>query len=381
VHLLAGIVSGALILIVLWDAFETIILPRRVTRRIRLTSTFYRLTWRPWAAIARRIHRPRRREAMLSYFGPLSVLLLLTVWTVGMVFAFAGLHWAMATRLVSPDKPPDFWTYLYMSGTDYFTLGLGDVTAVAGPGRVLTVLEAGLGFGFLAIVIGYFPVLYQAFSRREVNIVLLDARAGSPSSALELLRHFSETSALNQLDLSLHEAERWTAELLESHISYPVLSFFRSQHDNQSWLGATTTILDTCALVMAGIPEIPPRQAQLTFAMARHAVVDIAQILRRPPRAPEPGRLPPAALARLRGELAAAGLNLADGEQTEARLAQLRTLYEPYVNALAQHLSMRLPEWAPERRAVHNWETSAWGRAAAAATKAAACARVEDDHA
>jgi Ion channel len=379
-HLAAGILSGAAILIVLWDAFETIILPRRVTRRIRLTSAFYRLTWRPWSAIARRIHRPRRRESVLAYFGPLSVLFLLTVWAGSMIFGFAGLHWALGTRLISADRNQDFLTYLYMSGTDYFTLGLGDVTAAAaGPGRALTVFEAGLGFGFLAIVIGYFPVLYQAFSRREVNIALLDARAGSPSSALELLRHFSETRALDQLDLALHEFEHWTAELLESHISYPVLSYFRSQHDNQSWLGATTTVLDACALTMAGIGGIPSRQAQLTFAMARHAVVDIAQILHRPPRAPEPDRLPPEALARLRGELAAMRLDLASDGDAEARLNHLRGMYEPYVNALARYLAMRLPEWAPERRATHNWETSAWGRAAAAPR--AARQRVDDDHA
>jgi hypothetical protein len=364
---LTGILSGAVILIVLWDAFETIILPRRVTRKIRLTSAFYRFTWRPWRAIARHIRRPRRREAVLSYFGPLSVLLLLTVWTAGMVFAFAGLHWALGTRLHSPDRDSDFWTYVYMSGTDYFTLGLGDVTAARGPGRALTVCEAGLGFGFLAIVIGYFPVLYQAFSRREVNIVLLDARAGSPSSALELLRHFSETRALDQLDLTLHEAERWTAELLESHISYPVLTNFRSQHDNQSWLGATTTILDACALVMTGIREIPARQAQLTFAMARHAVVDIAQILRTAPRPPKPSRLPPADFRRLREELAAAGLTLEGDGDAQPRLAAFRGLYEPYVAAMAQYLAMRLPEWAPERRSRHNWETSEWGRAAAPA--------------
>ena len=377
-HVAAGVLSGAVILIVLWDAFETIILPRRVTRRIRLTSGFYRLTWRPWSAIARRIRRPRRRESMLAYFGPLSVLLLLTVWTAGMIFAFAGLHWALGTRLAPPGRSPDFWTYLYMSGTDYFTLGLGDVTAAQGPGRALTVLEAGLGFGFLAIVIGYFPVLYQAFSRREVNIVLLDARAGSPASALELLRHFSVTRSLDQVDPLLHECERWTAELLESHISYPVLSYFRSQHDNQSWLGAITTVLDACALAMAGIGETSSRQAQLTFAMARHAVVDIAQILRRPPSAPEPDRLPPDGFARLREELAAIGLDLAGDGDAVARLNHLRGMYEPYVNALAEYLAMRLPEWAPEHRATHNWETSAWGRAAAA--PGAACQRADDEH-
>jgi hypothetical protein len=362
-RVLTGILSVALMLIVLWDAFETIILPRRVTRKIRLTSTFYRVTWFPWSALARRIHRPRRREALLSYFGPLSVLLLLTVWSAGMILGFAGLHWALGTRLIAPERNADFWTYLYMSGTDYFTLGLGDITAASGLGRALTVIEAGTGLGFLAIVIGYLPVLYQAFSRREVNIVMLDARAGSPSSAIELLRHFSETGALDRFDETLRDAERWTAELLESHVSYPVLSHFRSQHDNQSWLGATATVLDACALTMAGIREIPARQAQLTFAMARHAVVDIAQILRRPPRAPEPDRLPAATFLRLRHELAALGLHLTDYDEATARLAELRALYEPYIHALSQYLSMRLPEWAPQRRPIHNWETSFWGRA------------------
>jgi hypothetical protein len=373
---LAAVLSCALVLIVLWDAFETIILPRRVTRRIRLTAGFYRTTWRPWAAVARRIGRARRREAVLAYYGPLSTLLLLTVWAACMILAFAGLHWALGTQVQAPEKSVSFWTYLYMSGTDYFTLGLGDVTARTGLGRALTVLEAGLGFGFLAIVIGYFPVLYQAFSRREAEIALLDARAGSPSSAAEMLRHYSQ--AWDELDRNLHELERWTAELLESHISYPVLSHFRSQHDNQSWLGAITTVLDTCALVMAGIEGIPPRQARLTFAMARHAVVDIAQILKRPPRPPDPDRLPPAEFHRLRGELASSGLSMPDGEETASRLAQLRGMYEPYVNALAHYLSMRLPAWVPERRVVHNWETSAWGRTAA---PTAPCHHLEDDHA
>jgi hypothetical protein len=373
-RLLVGILCSALVLIVLWDAFETIILPRRVTRKIRLTAAFYRLTWRPWAAVARRIGRARRREALLAYYGPLSTLFLLTVWAGCMILAFAGLHWALATPVLAPEKRVDLWTYLYLSGTDYFTLGLGDVTARTGLGRALTVFEAGLGFGFLAIVIGYFPVLYQAFSRREAEIALLDARAGSPSSAVEMLRHYNQDwNALNQ---NLHELERWTAELLESHISYPVLSHFRSQHDNQSWLGAVTTVLDTCALVGAGIDGIPPRQARLTFAMARHAVVDIAQILKRRPLAPDPDRLPPPALAALRETLSAAGLSLADGEEAASRLAQLRALYEPYVNALSRYLSMPLPAWAPAQAAVHNWETSAWSRAAAARCRAAT-----DDHA
>jgi hypothetical protein len=379
-RLVAGILSCALVLIILVDAFETIILPRRVRRRIRLTTLFYRSTWRPWSAIARRIGKARRRETYLSYYGPFSTLLLLTVWAAGMIVAFAGIHWSLQTPLQAPERYPDFWTYLYMSGSNYFTLGLGDVTVRSGIGRFLSVLEGGMGFGFLAIVIGYFPVLYQAFSSREVSIVLMDARAGSPPSALEFLRNLAETRGLDSLDSGLHEMEHWTAELLESHISYAVLCYFRSQHDNQSWLGAITAVLDTCALIMTGIDGISPRQAQLTFAISRHAVVDIAQILKRPPVPPQFPRLPPGDFERLREQLAGAGLRLHDGPEAMERLAVLRSRYEPYVSALSRYLAMRLPPWVSERRSIHNWETSAWGRVTAHAPVASS-EPIEDDHA
>ena len=154
--------------------------------------------------------------------------------------------------------------------------------------RALTVIEAGVGFGFLALVIGYLPVLYQGFSRREVNISLLDARAGSPPSAGELLvRHVGDTAGLETL---LRDWERWAAELMESHLSYPVLLYFRSQHEHQSWLGALTAVLDASALVMVGVEGGPVRQAQLTFAMARHAVVDLAQAAGVAPRASGSGQ-------------------------------------------------------------------------------------------
>jgi hypothetical protein len=374
---LVGILSCAAVVAILLDAFETIILPRRVVRRARFTALFYRLTWALWRAFARRIPKTRLRESCLGYYGPSSTLALLALWACGMILAFGALHWALATPLAAPEKNVDFWTYLYLSGTDYLTLGLGDVTALSRVGRAITVLEAGLGFGFLAMVVGYLPVLYQAFSRREVNIALLDARAGSPPSALELLRHYGKGAS--PLATALHDAERWTAELLESHISYPVLSYFRSQHDNQSWLASLTAILDACALVLTAVEGLGCRQAQLTFAMARHTVVDIAQILRTPPLAPSPARLGPAQLERLRDGLAQAGLQLDTRVEALERLAALRALYEPYVNALSSRLMMRIPDWAPERRAIHNWETSAWGRANAPASIASPEA-VEDDH-
>lgn len=363
-RLLAIIPGIALILIILWEAFETIILPRRVTRRVRMTRQFYLVTWAPWVLLTRKIRNRKRREDSLSLFGPLSLLVLLALWAAGIICGYALVQWALHSQLNIPDASVSFGTYLYLSGTTFFTLGYGDVTPLSPLGRAIEVIEAGTGFGLLAIVIGYLPVLYQSFSRREANISLLDARAGSPSSAAELLRRHNAAGNMDDLRSLLHEWERWSAELLESHLSYPVLCYFRSLHDNQSWLAALTTVLDTCALVMVGVDGASEWQARLTFAMARHAVVDISQIFWTAPRTAEccSLRLPPEDLARLREIFSVNGVNLRQGDEAEQHLLRLRTMYEPYVVALSEFLMMPLPPWILPSDSIDNWKTSAWGR-------------------
>jgi hypothetical protein len=245
-----------------------------------------------------------------------------------------------------------------MSGTTLFTLGIGDITPNSAIARVITVIEAGVGFGFLALVIGYLPVLYQGFSRREVNISLLDARAGSPPSAGELLvRHVGDAAGLETL---LRDWERWAAELMESHLSYPLLLYFRSQHEHQSWLGALTAVLDASALCMAGVEGAPVRQAKLTFAMARHAVVDLAQATSVAPEPPDPDRLPPEDFQSLRAHLALHGVLLNEGPMTETTLASLRALYEPYVARMAVRFCLTLPPWRSSESTSDDWRTSAW---------------------
>ncbi|MGB7923775.1 MAG: potassium channel family protein [Pyrinomonadaceae bacterium] len=378
---LITIAGCILILTVLWDAFETIVLPRRVTRRIRLTRLFYYYTWKPWSALARRMRHNKRRDSYVGVYGPLSLIVLISIWAIGLVIGFALLQWAHYTKLNVPEAMPAFGVYLYMSGVTFFTLGFGDVAPVAPLGRFLSTVEAGMGFGFLALVIGYLPVLYQAFSRREVNISLLDARSGSPSSPTELLRRHAASGSMNELGEFLRDWERWAAELMESHLSYPVLCYFRSQHDNQSWLVALTTVLDTCALVMVGIDGAPVWQASLTFAIARHAVVDLTQIFYTPPVTPQPDRLPPADLSRLRLSLAAAGIPLRDGAAADQKLLELRRMYEPYVYALAQYLFMPLPVWIlqKDKDAVDNWQTSAWERRSAGVTTSTVAVGVRDE--
>lgn len=356
-----ALVTGvALIAFTVWDAFETLILPRRVTRRFRATRLFYRTTWALWRFTARRVRAGGRRETYLSFYGPLSLLLLIALWATSLVFAFALVHASLGPALSVATGVPTFATCIYMSGTTFFTLGLGDVAPASTMARIVTVVEAGMGFGFLALVIGYLPVLFQSFSRREVAISLLDARAGSPPTAFELLRRHAEGP--DSLVAFLRDWERSAAELLESHLSYPVLCYFRSQHENESWLGGVTAVLDACALVMSGVGGEAGRQAQLTFAIARHAVVDLTQIFRTPPRAPDPPRLVPGAVAAMREALAAHGLALIDDPAVERVLGEMRGMYEPYIVALSAHLLMPLPPWRLPECGVDNWRTSAWER-------------------
>jgi hypothetical protein len=371
--------SLALIAVVLWDAFEAVLLPRRVTRNIRFSRIYYVNSWTPWAAIARRMRAGKARNSFLSLFGPLSVIVLIGAWATGLITGFALLHWSLGTRWHAPDEPGGLGTCFYVSGTTFFTLGFGDVTPVDPLGRLLAVVEAGLGMGFLALFISYVPVLYQAFSSREVTISRLDARAGSPPSAAQLLVRLARGHRLDVLDRFLEEWERWAAEVLESHVSFPMLSYYRSQHDNQSWLAALTAALDSSAVVLSVVESSDPYQARLTFAMARHVVVDLAQVYRVPPFEPEHDRLPPERLQRLREELHAAEVVLREGAAADHKLAELRGMYEPFVAALSQYFLLALPPILPESVPVDNWQTSAWMRRTRG-IGALAAADAADDH-
>lgn len=359
--ILGVIVGAALIIGILWDCFETIVLPRSVERKFRFARFFYVTTWRFWTGVSRLFPSEGAQEMVLSFFGPLSLILLLNVWAACMIAGFAIMHWSLGSPFSAPEKHLGFGSYLYVSGTTFFTLGLGDVVPVGRLARALTVLESAVGFGFLAIVIGYLPIIYQAFSRREVGISLLDSRASSPPTACELLRRHAEAGEIGSLIQTLADLERWAGDLLESHLSYPVLAFYRSQHDRESWLSALTAVLDSCSLIEIAADREAAWQAGLTYAMARHAVIDLALVFKIEPAMHTLSRLPPPDLVRIRETLAAAGFPLREDEDAEARLIEMRRGYEPYVIALAQRFLLVLPPWITLGETMDNWETSAWG--------------------
>jgi len=366
-HIVAVLFGVAIIWMVLLDAFETVVLPRRVLRNFKLTAWFLRRTWIPWRRIAGRIKTSSRQQNFLGYFGPLSLILLMVFWAVGLILAFALIQYGIGGHEQLNNEPLTFGRILYHSGETFFTLGYGDIVPTSAASRALSVFEAGMGFAFLGVVIGYIPTVYSSFSRREIQISMLDARAGSPPTAVELLvrlRGRSENPGMDQrvLDEVLRDWERWSSELLESQISYPVLTFFRSQHSNQSWLGALTTMLDVTSLVMVGIEGVHPGQAKLTFAMARHAAVDLAQVVNARYNPMAEDRLTEAELEGVREALAAAGLLLKNDDAAREKLTKLRAMYEPYVHSIARNMMLTLPPWRHAEKKRDNWQAGPWDR-------------------
>lgn len=350
--------GGLLVLVILAEAFEALVLPRRVMRPFRFTRFYYRFGWRGWCAAASLLPASRRRQTFLSVFGPLSLLALFAVWAVGLVLGFALIQHGLDPR------PEGFSQSLYLSGTTFTTLGYGDVTPTGWAARALAIAESATGFGFFAVVVGYLPVLYQAFSDREAFIGRLDARAGSPPAAGRLLLRLPPTEATGPLHRFLDEAEAWAARVLESHLSFPVLGYYRSQHDNQSWLATLTCALDASALLLTVVDGADRAQTRLTFAMARHTLVDLSLVLRRRPDSTGEDRLPAARLTGLLTALRETGVKVRDDAEAVARLTELRGLYEPFAVGLGEYFRVPVPGIFPSDDRPDNWQTSAWMRRA-----------------
>src|SRR5262245_16223877 len=343
-----SVVLGLMLLsIALWDAFSTIVLPRTVSIVLRPARVVYHVGWRLWRVVGLWFSNRRTRQIFLTSFGPFSVFLLLGLWAVMILVSYALLHFGLKTQLNAPESQGGFGVFLYLSGTTFFTLGLGDVVPLNGLGRALVVAEVGTGIIFLAMIIGYLPLLDQAYAQREVGVQLLESRAGSPQSAGRLLGRFGRPESADVLATILQQAERWAAELSQSHIAHPTLVYYRSQHLDQSWVRSLTALLDSCALLIIGRTGVPSRQARATFRMAVRVAVDLAGLLGARSDCEASERLPPEDFPRLRAALDSWGLTLPAGIEAEAKLTKLRGSYEPSVLALSRWLLVPLPGWIP----------------------------------
>jgi len=351
-YLFAGIV---LVVLIFWDAFEVMLLPLPIRRNLRLVMLFVRYTWKSWSFIAQWLGPGDRRERLLGVYGPLSLVLLICLWVGGLILGFGLIHLALGSG--------SLLQALYFSGITFFTVGYGDLVPGSMAMKGVAVVEAGCGLGFLALVIGYLPVLYQLFARREAHVMLLDERAGSPPTATELLKRHAEGHSLDSLDQLLREWEVWTSELLESHMSYPMLGFYRSQYSNQSWLAAMASITDTCSLIMVGIEGVRTFQARMTFSVARLAIIELSRVLRVEEIVGANPRLTSSEFIRMKKALKESGVEMVERD-AEARLAKFRATYEPFLGGLAEYRMVGLPRWVSKEEQLDNWEEDERGATA-----------------
>jgi hypothetical protein len=362
-RVLVGVLGGVLVVAMLLEIFVAFLLPRRVKRDPKLVRTVFAYGWRPWRRIARRLPF-QAGDTMLGIYGPLGLVFNLVLWVGMLMLGYACMLWANGSHLgVGPGGRGvvDFGQDLYFAAATITTNGPSGLAAHTTFARAIQVIDAGSGLAVLAIVIGYLPSLYQAFSSREATVSQLDARAGSPPSAGRLILRTAGQEGWPAVNRYLGGWETWVAELMETHLAYPVLAFFRSQHVNQNWLAAMCAVLDACSFTIAAAPAGTVDSARFTFAIARHAVADLSYSFHAEPTPPREERLPPADLHALIAQLREIGIELGSEPDTVAeRLTRMRGIYEPYVSALADRLELPMPPWLAPESPTDNWRTTQW---------------------
>jgi hypothetical protein len=330
-RVLAGIAGVVLIALMLSEFFVTFLLPRRVRRDPRIARGFNRLLWRPWRALARRLSPPAA-DTLLGFFGPLALIAELAVWALGLLIGYGLLEYAVVGGA--------FWSrFLISSGVFLSAEGVSGSTGV----HIIELLEAATGIGVLFIVIGYMPSVYSSFSRRETAVSQLATRGGSPPAAATLLHRAAGRERWRDLERDLRAWEEWAAELMETHLTYPLLAWYRSQHVNQNWLAALTAMVDVAAFVKATVASEDIEAADLTFRIGRHALADLALQFRLEPVPVD--RLSDADFEDLFAVVERSAVANVDRETARRRLDRLRREYEPNAQALSEFLVLDLPPW------------------------------------
>lgn len=357
--LLEALLGLALIAWVVNDVFTTVILPRPAPARYRPAGLLTRWSWRIWRRYADGSRTPERREQRLGIFAPAIVMILLGVWIVLLIIGFGLVMHTLAAEISPP--LPDLGTAFYFAAISLLTIGYGDFVPVEGLSRVVSVAAGGVGLGIVALTITYLFSLYANFQRRELQVLTLDARAGAPPSGTALLvtcaAFDNDTDERGELRQIFKEWERWAAEVLESHLAYPILMFFRSTHDHESWVSAIGAILDAATLVLTTVEGGPRGQARATRGIGAHLVEDIGRyfhfILRdRPLDGPMIER---AEFDDARARLRTAGYVLVpDADASWSEFARLRSDYAGPLNALATFLDVPPAQWIGDRSYVRH---------------------------
>ncbi len=244
-RVLAAVGGVVLIIGMLSDAVATLIVTQGSSGLWRPTRIFYAVTWRVTRRVAARMG-DRAGEYTLNVYPALSLLGLLVLWLAGLMVGWSLVYWGLDQQI---GGTRDFGTLVYYAGTSLVTPVFG--SAHGGLVRLLTLLETLTGVVTIALMISYLPALYGSYSRRESRLLTLDDPLGGRITPTRVVELNAPGGDVEMLYRSLAEWQMWTADVLESHVSYPMLALFRSQHVGQSWVTALGVVTDAATLTSA----------------------------------------------------------------------------------------------------------------------------------
>ncbi len=346
-HVGMDIVGIAIILLVLFDVFQSVIVPRAVGRSYRVTYVLWRGAWKIWPELALRIHPSDagKREDFLATFAPLLLVMQLVLWSFLLLVGFGLALFASAKRI--EPHPATFYQALYFAGTSFFTIGFGDFVGRSGWTRALSLAAGASGFGVVSTVTAFLFAIFGAFQQREQFVSLTSARAGTPPNGVGYLVVAAEAGTREGLDSAMRGAQAWTALVMETHLAYPVLAFFRSSHDYQSWVGTLGTLMDAATLMMTTVRG-EPGEARIMYEIGRHAATDLIHYFHLTFQSHEPG------ITRLEFDVACerlerSGWDLHEREEAWRRFSTLRAAYAPQLNALARFFEIPPLQWIGDR--------------------------------
>lgn len=349
VILLAGL---ALLGIVMWDIFQTIVVPRPTPGRLRLARYVIPPTWRLWRAIGTRDRSKPPSDWFLGLYAPAASILLFVLWLALIICADGLLLWALRSEVTPP--PAGFFDTLYFAGSSVLTLGFGEIIATGAASRLVVLVAGATGLGVVALVITFIFSLFASYQRREVLVVTLSARAKAPPSAVTLLETHARLDMTGDLPELFRNWEHWSAEVLDSHVAYPLLGYFRSSHDNISWISALGAVLDSAALVVTTIEGVPRGQAEMLLRVGAHLVEDISNYVG---QSHDGSAVDVAGFETAYEHLARAGYALEPQERAWRAFERVRRTYAGRLDALAAYWATPAPSWSghrePSGSAVH----------------------------
>lgn len=342
-----GIAAGSLLVIAtMYDLFQSVVLPRPAVGRVRFSPTAIRLAWRVWRSVAVRPQRLQLREAALAAFGPVTLLAMLLTWGFLLALGYALLFGGVSDQL--HPQPHSFGTTLFFSIGTLLSFVVNGIDATGTAARFLVSVEAATGFGLFALVISLLFSLFGAFQRRESAVVALDALAGAPPTGVALLENCAKLQIPEQLSETFAEWRSWTVDVLESHLSYPLLMYFRSSHDNESWANSFVAVMDAASAVLSVVEGGPTGQAHLLHKIGAHLIEDMGRYYHRGVEPVE--ELDPEEFAAACTRLRQAGYRVRDSEAARQEFNRLRNVYVPWVERLSVVLAIPPAPWVGERR-------------------------------